>query len=373
MYEIVNRYPYRMVHLFNSCENQDECLSMLYDPDAVQFQRGAVHLNDNGLSRILNIVRQDDLEWGFMASKRCFSSENQVPASKLYCIAYEEEDQQYAFSDTKSFNPDQPCQYHELFEEMDAAEEAERNRAYGILQDSRNFSRRISARIIDNELHIFYETYNYDKPELCEYYLMDYCGGTYHFSVSDASRFMTLYLTPDKYKKIYGNCNAMIKEQYDSLEPLREMLKKIPKFDFEYEDERRIVRQKMETFRRMQKEIDHMRLKLKLGRAFIRSRSLLYCEVPGAEFIAASYLIHYFEAEAEFHCTDLDQLSWESMCVECYNKSKKPAAFKLSNGRTVKLSRKDLVKGFELGFDTIEEIGRFLLKYGKLSIRACLK
>jgi hypothetical protein len=54
-------------------------------------------------------------------------------------------------------------------------------------------------------------------------------------------------------------------------------------------------------------------------------------------------------------------------------RSKKRAEFRLSDGRTVKLNRNDLYNGYELGLITIEEIGQFLLKYGKLSIRACMK
>lgn len=373
MYDIIDRSPFKMFGLFDHYDDPNYCLSLLYDPYEVKFQRGAVNLKDNGFKRTLYIVHDDSLEWTFMASKSCLVEEKQVPASKLYCISYEEGDKQYAFSDTKSYDPNQPCPYHEVFEEMELQEEAERTKAFSLLNDSKNFSKRISAKIINNELHIFYETYNYDKPELGEYYLMDYCRGTYHFSIADMSRFMTLYLTPEKYKKIYGKCNAVVKEQYDSLESLKNISADIPKYDYEYDEDRRTIRQKIKTFCRMKKEIDLMRLKLKFERAYIRSRSCLWVPIPGIEFIEAVYILKYYEAEKEFNCIGLDDLVWEAMSVEYYKRSKKRAVFQLSDGRSVKLNRKDLYRGYELGLNTIEEIGQFLLKYGKLSIRACMK
>ena len=160
MYDIIDRSPFKMFGLFDHYDDPNYCLSLLYDPYEVKFQRGAVNLKDNGFKRTLYIVHDDSLEWTFMASKSCLVEEKQVPASKLYCISYEEGDKQYAFSDTKSYDPNQPCPYHEVFEEMELQEEAERTKAFSLLNDSKNFSKRISAKIINNELHIFYETYN---------------------------------------------------------------------------------------------------------------------------------------------------------------------------------------------------------------------
>ena len=91
------------------------------------------------------------------------------------------------------------------------------------------------------------------------------------------------------------------------------------------------------------------------------------------KFVVAFTIIELYKAKTEFCCEDLETLDWENMCVQCYLRSKKRAEFRLSDGRTVKLNRNDLYNGYELGLLTIEEIGQFLLKYGKLSIRACMK
>ena len=73
-----------------------------------------------------------------------------------------------------------------------------------VVKDTRNYRDRISACVIKNSLHIFTETYNYDMPELQEYFLLDYADGEFQFSVSEESRFMELYLSPDDYEKYYG-------------------------------------------------------------------------------------------------------------------------------------------------------------------------
>lgn len=375
MAEIVYRSPYKMTNFYEDYDYPEECLSLLYDPDLISFSIGMIRMKDNEFEQQLEIVYDNENVWEYAASEKCFSSGEKVTSSKLYCIRYNAPDDKDFMPYTKSFAPDQPCPYHDLFEEMDIQEDAERKKAFGLLNDSRNFSRRISAKIIDNELHIFYETYNYDKPELGEYYLMDYCRGTYHFSIADRSRFMTLYLTPEKYRKLYGECQAEIKEQYESSEPLKKALAEIAKYDYDYgyDIDRRTAKQKLQAFRRMQKEIDLMSLKLKFKRAFIRSRDALWLPIPGTEYIEAMYILNYYNAKKQFGCTGLDDLDWMELSVECYNRSKKRAVFQLSDGRIVKLSRKDLDRGYELGLDTIDEIGQFLLKYGGLSIRKCLK
>ena len=129
----------------------------------------------------------------------------------------------------------------------------------------------------------------------------------------------------------------------------------------------------MNAFQRMQNVIDDLRRKLKRGKAHIRSRDLFGFGEYEMKFVAAYLLIELYKAKTEFSCEGLETLRWEGMCVGYYMRSKKKAEFRLSDGRTVKLSRADLYNGYELGLNTIEEIGQFLLKYGKLSIRACMK
>ena len=82
--------------------------------------------------------------------------------------------------------------------------EQEFRRVCAILKDSRNYPKRISAKVIDNHLHVFTEVFDYDFPEFEQYILMDYCDGVFQFSVSKQCQFMKLYLDADEYELIWG-------------------------------------------------------------------------------------------------------------------------------------------------------------------------
>ena len=371
MYEILSRKKCSVLWHFNQFDHPEHNLSLLYDPDSIDFDSESFTLNDAGqqirlcVSRTENYHR-DPYSIGFDRSQ--FGTER-LP--KEYHIRNESVRNETGAQGFQRLAPEADCKYHELFEELDAADEKEYRRIWNMLLDSRNTGKRISAKIIDNKLHIFTETYNYDLPEFGEYYLMDYCDGVYTFSVSDVSRFMTLYLSHEKYLQYYGEYRELHTQQYTSLKEIAAHEKDYAKKSY-YEREM-ITRHRMNAFQRMQKEIDDLRRKLKRGKAHIRSRDLFGFGEYEMKFVAAYLLIELYKAKTEFSCEGLETLRWEGMCVGYYMRSKKKAEFRLSDGRTVKLSRADLYNGYELGLNTIEEIGQFLLKYGKLSIRACMK
>ncbi len=374
MYEILSRKKSSVCQHFNQFDHPEQNLSLLYDPDCIGFDSGSLTLNDAGQNIQLHVSRTEDYRYdassvGFDRSHIGIIGIEQLP--KEYQIQNYSVLDKNRMPELQRLAPEADCKYHELFEELDAAEEKERRRIWSMLLDSRNTGKRISAKIIDNKLHIFTETYNYDMPELGEYYLMDYCDGVYSFSVSDVSRFMTLYLLREKYLQYYGEYSELNTQQYTSVE-------EIAAHENDYAEKRyyereMITKHRMNAFQQMQSEIDDLRRKLKRGKAQIRSRELFEFGEYAMKFVAAFKLIELYKAKTEFCCEDLETLSWEGMCVGYYMRSKKRAEFRLSDGRTVKLNRNDLYNGYELGLITIEEIGQFLLKYGKLNIRACLK
>ena len=368
MYEILSRKNCRMIFDPDRFDHPEHNLSLLYEPDSIRFTPAQIKLKDGGHNLFLSVCRPEsagriDYHTGFP-----HIAPGQQVRSKSYCLnASVPAEPQY-------FAPEQKCKYHELFAEMDAAEEAVRMRVYRRLLDSRNYGKRLSARIIDNRLHIFLETYNYDDPESGEYYQMDCCGGTYTFTVSDGSRFMELYLPRRRYTQIFGCSNAAVSERYSSVSDITDAIARIRQ-NGSYEERRMIPRieHRVQVFQRMQNEIRNLRQNLKTGKAHIRSRELFCSGDAGAKYVAAMAIITLYDARKEFECEDLEPLGWQEMCAEFYRRSQKKAVFRLSDGRTVRLSRKDLLKGFELGLNTIGEIGQFLLTYGRLSIRACLR
>lgn len=368
MYEIISRKDCRMSFDPLRFAQPAHNLALLYEPDCIRFERAEIQLNDEGQTRRLSVLRAEDYgQTYYNAGFPHFDFRQKSRAKSYYLFAPAHAEPQY-------FAPEQKCEYHELFSEMDAAEESERNRIYSHLLDSRNYGKRLSARIIDNRMHIFMETYNYDDPESGAYYQMDYCGGTYTFTVSDGSRFMELYLPHRRYAQIFGGCNAMVTECYASVSDITNTIARIRQ-NGSYEERRMLPRtaHRILVYRRMQAEISRMRKKLKTGKAHIRSREQFCSCDAGAKYVAAMEIITLYRAEKEFHCENLNHFDWQEKCVEFYRRSQKKAVFRISDGRTVRLSRNDLVKGYELGLNTTEEIGLFLLTYGRLSIRACLK
>ena len=371
MYEILSRKKCCVCHHFNQFDHPEQNLSLLYDPDCIGFDLESLTLNDAGQNIQLHVSCTEN--YRYYASSVGFDR-NHIGIERLpkeYQIQNDSVLDKNRMPELQRLAPEADCKYHELFEQLDAAEEKERRRIWSMLLDSRNTGKRISAKIIDNKLHIFTETYNYDMPELGEYYLMDYCDGVYSFSVSDVSRFMTLYLSHEKYLQYYGEYSELNTQQYTSVEEIAAHEKDYAEKG--YSEHKLITHHRMNAFQRMQYEIDDLRRKLKRGKAQIRSRDLFWFGEYEMKFVAAFKIIELYKAKTEFRCEELETLRWEGMCVGYYMRSKKRAEFRLSDGRTVKLNRNDLYNGYELGLITIEEIGQFLLKYGKLSIRACMK
>lgn len=97
----------------------------------------------------------------------------------------------------------------------------ERIRLTQVLNDSKNYQDRISAKVIDGEIHVFTETYNYDYPETGEYYLMDYCSNKFIFSVEKESCFMLLYLSQNEYLSYFEKLPIRGEEKYESVEEIK--------------------------------------------------------------------------------------------------------------------------------------------------------
>lgn len=79
--------------------------------------------------------------------------------------------------------------------------EKEKKRIKEILNDTRNYNNRLNGRVVGNHFYVYEEVYEHEYPELNIYYLMEYIDGTYHFSISHESQFLSKHLT--NYKEYY--------------------------------------------------------------------------------------------------------------------------------------------------------------------------
>ena len=106
-------------------------------------------------------------------------------------------------------------EFKQCFSELRKMAYKELNKSDNYYNDTKNFITRTGFRVIDSDLHIFAETFNFDNPLINEYYLLDYCKGSYTMTVSDKSRFLKMLLPEEVYTKKYGNLRCKTLAEYD--------------------------------------------------------------------------------------------------------------------------------------------------------------
>lgn len=240
--------------------------------------------------------------------------------------------------------------YKYWFIELDQMITDKQSELISRLNDTRNYRERISARIINNDIHVFYEIYNYDIPELGEYYLMDYAEGSYTLHISSKSRFMQYYLTEQEYYELYGKAYIKSKSQYISRQEIENKIKE------ENTLNRDILEFHLRAYDTIKDKIDSLIDELKTGKAHIRNLEIIYDENPYE-------VLRYYKVADKFKCAydpgfdEIDTIGVDSV------------TFTLTDGRQVDLSVEDLQNGFRLGLNSIDEIGSFLLEHNTLKIQ----
>lgn len=165
-----------------------------------------------------------------------------------------------------------------------------------VYKDTKNFGHRISAKVIDNDLHVFMEEFNNKIPIRNEYYLMDYCNGDYTMSVSHDSGFMRKYLSKEEYEKKYGLVPYKPIKEYKALEDIeyfqviKEKDDENPYSGLAYS----LYRWRCNYFSTMKNEIDDFIKMLKKGREYI--------EYPGIYKKWPYDVIDDFCVAKEFDC-----------------------------------------------------------------------
>ena len=245
--------------------------------------------------------------------------------------------------------------FKDCFIELTKMVETEKKRMAKILNDTKNYKCRCSARVIENELHVFYETYNYSIPELCEYYLMDYVNGKYTLFVSKDSMFMRFYLTDQEYVRIYGKSldrNRYLEKikRYTSLEAMEKMLNS----DKNYRHP--ILKERIYAFKAIKTEIDSLIDKLKTGKVHIQNFECF----DDNHFD----IFEYYDVREKFECV-YDEYEGNINGIG-------KATFSFDDKQEIELTVENLIDGFELGLGSIDEIGKFLLQHKSLKIADCI-
>ena len=265
---------------------------------------------------------------------------------------------------------DETGRFRPYFQEIEKAERAERQKRCETVDDTRNYGMRIAAGVIDHALHVFCETYNSDVPELSEYYLMDWCGGTYTLYILRSSGFMKLYLPGARYEQAFGRPNdlyqlyisptGMSRNAAGFSDPVAAYFsseEEIEDFAYEARDvgmlepygENAMVALRLRAYRKMQAAVDTMIAKLKAGEAQICSSAVL--EDEAYDLILTGFGVKDAFADAE---------------------PEQKRALSLSDGQQVSLSVTDLFDAFALGLKTVDEAAAFLTAHGTLKISELL-
>lgn len=238
--------------------------------------------------------------------------------------------------------------FRDCYTELQKMVKDEHAKMLGILNDTKNYSCRISSRIIDGKLHVFLETYNYKVPELNEYYLMDYSGGVYTLYVLDSSQFMRYYLSADEYIRYYGRSSFFPKESFPSIESIQSKMDTAPT------NRREIFRVHKSAYVEMVQKIDSLIADLKIGTAHI-------CKVD-ALFDSPYDAIMFYDVADKFNCTIDDEYGVINGI------GSDTALFEAENGDQIELTIDDIMAGCALGLMTINEIIAFRLTHDSFQI-----
>lgn len=224
--------------------------------------------------------------------------------------------------------------------------DVEVKRVMSTVNDTRNYKTRTSARIIDGVIHVFYETYNYFIPTWNEYFWMEYSMGEYRFSVTNKSLFLWRYLGDDQFNRYVGRSPEPPKDYVTSLTELEGKKKSA----HSYSDQTRygIL---IGAFKHAKIEIDNMLRKIRSRETFVRNTSV---QCPSKLFP-----LYFYGLLERFDCKYDDP-------TEVYGTGKQEIKYALLDGTTVTISVDEVLRAYELGFDSIEDIAVAIKKFGKI-------
>lgn len=243
---------------------------------------------------------------------------------------------------------DETDEFRDCFLELQSMAKREQRHIEEYLNDTRNYYERISADILHDSIHVYFEKYNYKIPERNEYYLMEYIDGIYRLSISHNSQFMSKYMTSEEYREHYGKAELMLVKTYDSIEEI-EALYNSPHLP---QESKEVLMLRKNAYKNMQLVIDKYLEQLRSRIVFVRN---LYYIWDDQDRVCA-----YYGLEKEFQCR-LDDECGDFMTAELES-----ADIIDSNGQKVTVNLSDLKRAFELGFKDTVEICRVIRKKGSI-------
>ena len=328
------KYPYKLVRKHFQCtvggigrfENPDYFLDLLYDIDSFYTLRTCMEFDNNGRRYEICIRQKEQVAFKDNLYQNAINRRIFPPQKQYVVYAYPYQGEPSELHEYDSI--DDTSEFRACFQEIEQTEKTEKRRLYDTANDTRNYGSRISARVIDNEIHVFCEEYNCDIPELSEYYLMDFCGGVYTLYIARSSRFMQMYLPAEQYILLYGKPADTVTAQFSSAAEIESAVYEVQDVGmYESYSSGVTAALRIKAYRKMKSRIRTLCKKLKTGEAHI-------CNPAVFEDEALLYAYFGLQNLSEFDA----------------------------------LSAGELADGFALGLRSTDEITAFLSTYGTLNI-----
>ena len=246
------------------------------------------------------------------------------------------------YFDIKSFKSiDDTGEFRDYFLEARAMAKHELKRMLTVLDDTKNYQKRVSADVYKEHFHIYAETYNYTVPELGEYYLFEYVEGHQRLSVYRTSEFMHKYYAHDTYERIFGKKKSEPIEVYNSIEELETQ---VGRGDYH-------ISSRLRHFKKLKEDADNLLIAIREKKRYVSRLEYIYEDIDR--------VCKVYEVTEEYGCKFVDEYE-DFMCA-----SKKSAFFKVDN-EEIEITLDDLYRAYELGFKDIKEICRVKHRLGSI-------
>ena len=234
-------------------------------------------------------------------------------------------------------------EFGSYFLEAENMAKHELKRMLEVLDDTKNYQKRISADVYKDHYHIYAETYNYYVPELSEYYLFEYVEGHQRLSVYKQSEFMHKYYNDETYGEIFGKKQNKPVKVYNSIEELESQ---VDQFDFH-------LASQLRHFKRLKEDADNLLSAIREKKKYVYRLEYIHTEEPDR-------VCEAFDVTKEYGCY-MEANEYESFM----RASKKSAIFKVNN-EDIEITLDDLYRAYELGFNDIQEICRVKSRLGSV-------
>lgn len=281
----------------------------------------------------------------------------------------------------RDLEADERSRYSLLLEQLKDSYLLEQQSCYAILNDTKNYGSRLSARLRSKKLLLFGEYFNSIFPERQEYFYGELSQGRYTFFVYPKSHFMRSYLSQEDFKTYYPFLSPKIeRKKFTTIEEIKAYSRRTWA-SWEVESSYSYY------FKKLRQDLENLRQRLIEGKEVIRDYdSSSMADNPGE-------IYNYYGVLNEFDCKyrtcktkvfeegmpDLfldkygpmpDAVSVGTFLAyqsESWYQAEKESASFLCDGMTIDLTEQDLIDGFKLGLSRVEDICQLKKIYNQLA------